>query len=45
MGNLFSRNQPVDAITKLRYSELKMWNFWHEAMSKAEKKSYEDAQK
>ena len=36
MGNLFSRNQPINVITTLRFSELREWNFWHERMADVE---------
>lgn len=41
MGNLFFRKQPISEITRLRFSEIKEWNWWHEEMIKEEKKYIE----
>lgn len=38
MGNLFYRKQPISEIKKLRFSELREWNKWHEIMVNEEKK-------
>lgn len=39
MGNLFSRNQPIDVIENMRFAELREWNFWHERMADEEAKT------
>jgi hypothetical protein len=41
MGNLFSRQQPIDVLTRLRFAELREWNIWHELMAKEELKATE----
>jgi hypothetical protein len=39
MGNMFCRGQPINVIYAMTFSELKMWNEWHETMYKAEEKT------
>jgi hypothetical protein len=36
MGNLFSRKQSIAVINKMRFAELREWNFWHEKMANEE---------
>jgi hypothetical protein len=36
MGNLFSRGQQISEIKRLRFSEMREWNHWHELMADAE---------
>lgn len=43
MGNMFYREQPINAIREADYDDLKYFNAWHEAMSRAEVKAANDA--
>ena len=45
LGNLFSRNQPIDFLEKMTYKDLCYWNNWHKLMSKEENKITDDIEK
>jgi hypothetical protein len=45
MGNLFFRGQPISEIKKLRFAEMKEWNWWHELMTKTEQKAIDEAKR
>ncbi len=38
MGNLFYRRQQIQVIYDMTFSEMKMWNEWHEIMVKEEER-------
>jgi hypothetical protein len=35
MGALYCDNQPISDIKSLRYTEMKYWNKWHDAIQEA----------